>query len=193
MTYLPLAIALTVTATSATAHTGPDALGGFSQAFMHPLGSWAHIAVMFAVGLWAGYLGRRTAFVLPLVFALAMAGGIGLAMQGIALPAVELWLALSGISMGLLVALAVSPPLAISGIIIAALAVFHGHAHGGGLTEMAEPYPFAAGLIAGAVALQACGAFLGLFAKFKIGEFVVRATGLGIAAFGVTVLNAFMN
>ena len=193
MSYLPLAFVLTAISTAAVAHTADGTIAGFGDGFLHPLSAWAHIAVMFAVGLWAGFLGRRAAVALPLIFALAMAGGMALAMKGIALPAVELWLALSGIAMGLMVALAVSPPLAVSGVIVAALAMLHGHAHGGGLTEMANPYPFAAGLIAGAVTLQMSGVALSLFAKFKSGEFVVRATGLGIAAFGVTVLNAFMN
>ena len=131
---LMLSAALTLISTEPViAHTG-GITGGLFSGFFHPITGWDHVVAMVAVGLWGAFLGRPAIWILPVVFPLVMAIGGALGILGVPLPQVETGIAVSAIVLGLVVALAVRPPLWIAAVIVGIFAIFHGHAHG---TELA--------------------------------------------------------
>lgn len=183
----PAALALPLTflaVTAAQAHTGAGHAGGFASGFMHPILGWDHVVAMVAVGLWAAFLGRPAIWLLPVVFPLVMALGAAAGILGLPLPAVEAGIALSGVVLGLMVALAVRAPIWVAGVIVGAFAIFHGHAHGTELPQAANPFAYGTGFVLGTGLLHLAGIALGLLTASTAGRTVVRAIGLAIAATG---------
>jgi urease accessory protein len=181
------ALALLV-ASAAHAHTVAGAGGGFASGFTHPLFGFDHVVAMVAVGLWGAVLGAPAIWLLPVVFPLVMALGGALGVAGVPLPAVETGIALSGVVLGLLVALAVKAPLWVAAVIVGVFAVFHGHAHGTELPGAANPYAYAAGFVVGTGLLHLAGIAIGGLTQTRNGALAVRAAGLVIAAIGAAFL-----
>jgi len=182
------ALAVALAATAAQAHVEEGAVGGLVSGFLHPLLGWDHVIAMVAVGLWGAFLGRPALWILPVIFPLVMALGGAAGIAGVPLPAVETGIALSGVVLGLMVALAVRAPLWVAGVIVGAFAVFHGHAHGTELPGAANPATYAIGFVIGTGLLHLAGIALGLLTASEAGRIVVRATGGLIAAFGAAFL-----
>jgi urease accessory protein len=182
------AILVLLAATAAHAHSEAGVAGGFASGFTHPLLGFDHVVAMVAVGLWGAFLGAPAIWLLPIVFPLVMALGGALGVAGVPLPAVETGIALSGVVLGLLVALAVRAPLWIAAVIVGAFAIFHGHAHGTELPSAANPYAYAAGFVIGTGLLHLAGIAIGGLTQTKSGTLAVRAAGLVIAAVGAAFL-----
>jgi urease accessory protein len=142
---------------AASAHVGAGTTASFAAGFAHPLGGLDHVAVMVAVGLWAALKGGRALWLWPLAFVSVMVVGALLGMAQIQLPFVEPAILASVVAIGLLVALAVDCPLWVGAAIIAAFAVFHGHAHGTEIPESANGVHYLAGFAAATVLLHAAG------------------------------------
>ena len=176
--------ALSLLAPSAGAHTGEGIDTGFASGFWHPILGWDHVVAMIAVGLWGVFLGRPAIWILPVVFPLVMAVGGAMGVAGIPLPAVEIAIALSGVALGLLVALAVKAPNWVAATIVGAFAIFHGHAHGVELPEAFSPYGYAAGFVVGTGLLHLAGILFGHLAKVPYGIYAVRVAGVVIAMVG---------
>jgi urease accessory protein len=123
---------------TASAHTETGAVGGLISGFLHPLTGLDHVVAMVAVGLWGVFLGAPAVWLLPVIFPGVMALGGALGVLRAPLPGVEAGIALSGVILGLMVALAAKPPLRIAGAIVGLFAIFHGHAHGTELPEAAN-------------------------------------------------------
>jgi urease accessory protein len=185
---LLLAALALLAATAAEAHTAAGAGGGFASGFTHPLFGFDHVVAMVAVGLWGAVLGAPAIWLLPVVFPLVMALGGALGVLGVPLPAVETGIALSGVVLGLLVALFVRAPLWVAAVIVGAFAIFHGHAHGTELPEAVNPYAYAAGFVVGTGLLHLAGIAIGGLTKTKEGTWAVRAAGVVIAAVGAAFL-----
>jgi urease accessory protein len=117
-----------------------------------------------------------------------MALGGALGVVGVPLPAVETGIALSGVVLGLLVALFVRAPLWVAAVIVGAFAIFHGHAHGTELPDAANPYAYAAGFVVGTGLLHLAGIAIGGLTRTKEGTWAVRAAGVVIAAVGAAFL-----
>ena len=179
---------LAAAAGPAGAHTGEGLQGGLVSGLTHPLFGWDHVVAMVAVGLWGAFLGRPAIWILPVVFPVVMALGGALGVRGVPLPAVEAGIALSGVILGLLVALAVKAPLWVAGVIVGAFAVFHGHAHGTELPEAASPYAYALGFVVSTGLLHLAGIALGFLTERPWGAWAVRGVGVGIAAVGAAFL-----
>ena len=179
-----LLLALVLTASTAAAHTAEGVAGGFQSGFAHPLLGWDHVIAMVAVGLWGAFLGAQAIWLRPVVFPLVMAIGGAMGVLGIPLPAVETGIALSGVVLGLLITFAVRAELWIAAVIVAAFAIFHGHAHGTELPEAANPYSYAIGFVIGTGLLHLCGIGLGTLTATRWGSYAVRGTGALIAAIG---------
>lgn len=181
---LPLALAVLALQTGvAQAHTSSGA-GGFASGFAHPILGWDHVVAMVAVGLWGAVLGRPALWLLPLVFPLVMALGAAAGILGLPLPAVETGIALSGVVLGLMVALAWPAPLWVAALITGAFAIFHGHAHGTELPGTAGPLAYGLGFVLGTGLLHMAGIGFGLLWTSPRGRLAVRAAGLAIAAAG---------
>ena len=109
-------------------------------------------------------------------------------MAQVPLPAVEVGIAVSGIVLGLMVALAARPPLPVAALIVGAFAVFHGHAHGAELPAAAHALAYSLGFVVSTGALHVAGIGLGLLVRWPAGRWAVRATGLLIALVGLAYL-----
>lgn len=186
VTGLLAAIAFSVS--PAFAHTGSTS-GDFLGGLAHPLFGPDHLVAMVAVGLWGAFLGPPAIWLLPIVFPLVMAVGGVIAIVGIPLPGVELWIALSAIVLGLMVALAARPRLWMAALLVGAFAIFHGYAHGSELPPGTDAVAYSVGFVAATGLLHLCGITFGLLARWPGGRIAVRAAGGAIALAGVAFLS----
>ena len=178
-------------ATSALAHEGGGAVGGFLSGFTHPIFGWDHVAAMVAVGLWGAFLGSPAIWLLPVVFPLVMALGGAFGIVGVPLPAVEIGIAASAVVLGLLIAFKARPPLWAAAIVVGAFAIFHGHAHGTELPEAVYPLIYAVGFVIATGLLHLCGIAFGLLVRWPAGKVAVQAGGGAIAVAGLAFLTGF--
>lgn len=174
------------------AHAAEGLAGGFINGFMHPANGLDHVVAMVAVGLWGVFLGQPAIWLLPVVFPLVMAFGGALGVLGIPVPAVETGIAVSAIVLGLMVLLAVRPPIAVAAIIVALFAIFHGHAHGTELPGAANALTYSLGFVIATGLLHLAGIAFGFLAHWPVGKIVVRAGGGGIALVGVAFLTGIL-
>lgn len=172
----------------AAAHVEGGLAGGFTGGFLHPLLGPDHVVAMVAVGLWGAFLGAPAIFVLPIVFPLVMAFGGVLGILGLPLPGVEAGIAVSAVVLGLMVALAAKPHLAIAAILVGAFAIFHGYAHGAELPDGADAVAYSAGFVIATGLLHLAGIAFGLLAQWPAGRIAVRAAGSAIAVAGLLFL-----
>lgn len=172
----------------AEAHTGEGLAGGFGAGILHPISGLDHVVAMVAVGLWGAFLGKPALWILPVVFPLVMALGGVLGVAGVPVPAVETGIALSGIVLGVLVALAARLPLAAAGAIVAVFAIFHGHAHGTELPNAANALAYSIGFVIATGILHLGGIAFGALEKFPQGKLAVRGLGVVIALVGAGFL-----
>lgn len=185
---LPLAGFLLLFSTGAWSHTGEGVVGGFVSGFLHPVFGWDHVVAMVAVGLWGAFLGRPAIWTLPIVFPLVMAFGGGLGVLGVPVPYVEAGIAASALMLGLMVMLAVKPPLWFASVLVGMFAIFHGHAHGTELPAAANALSFAVGFVLATGLLHLAGIAFGLLVKWPWGRHAVRLAGGLIAAAGAAFL-----
>jgi urease accessory protein len=175
---------LALSSQSAFAHTETGVAGGFLSGFTHPIFGLDHLVAMVAVGLWGAQLGSPAIWVLPIAFPAVMAIGGLLGVMQVPLPAVEVFIAASAIILGIMVAFAARPPLVIAGLIVAAFAIFHGHAHGMELPEAANPLAYGVGFVLATGLLHLCGIVIGLLVAWPVGARAVQVCGALIALLG---------
>lgn len=183
---------LSIATLPALAHSTADMGGGFTAGFMHPLLGPDHVVAMVAVGLWGAFLGRPALWVLPVVFPLVMALGGVLGVLGVPLPGVEIGIALSAVLLGAMVAFAVRPPLWLAGLMVAAFAVFHGHAHGTELPHESSPLVYSLGFVVATGMLHLAGIGFGALVQSPAGRIAVRAAGAAISVVGLVFLQGAM-
>lgn len=178
-----------VTAT-AYGHPGhPEHESGLLAGLTHPLLGIDHLLAMVTVGLLAAQIGGRALWALPAAFVGSMLLGGICGVQGWSLPGVEYGIALSIVLFGLAVALnrkiALAAPLAFAGL----FGVFHGHAHGVEMPQLANPVLYAVGFIAATIALHAIGVVGGRLAiRSAQGATALRFSGAAIALAGLFFL-----
>ncbi len=148
---LPMSLLLLLAATAtATAHPGHDGAPGHAldaaARFLHPFTGVDHLLVMLAVGFLAMRLGGRALWALPAAFLTMMTAGAALGSAGVALPSVELGIALSVIGAGAVIAVGARPSTATGAALAGFVALFHGHAHGSelGASSITAMAPFVA-------------------------------------------------
>jgi len=171
--------------TAAHAHAGDGVGGGLVSGFAHPLLGPDHVLAMVSVGIWGAQLGAPAIWMLPIGFPLIMAGGGALGVLGAPLPATELLIALSVLTLGALIARAKQLPLAAAFAIIAVFAIAHGHAHGVELPLAADAVAFSVGFVTATGMLHAFGVGIGLFIKWPLGALAIRCLGGLIALIGL--------
>lgn len=184
------AISLLLLAAAAHAHIGHGTVGAgdFTDGLLHPVTGLDHVVAMVAVGLWGAQLGRPAIWILPITFPLVMALGGFAGVIGAPLPGVVIGIALSGIILGSMVAAALTPPLWVATLIVAAFAIFHGHAHGSAMPLAGAPLAFGAGFVVATGMLHLCGIAIGLLIRWPFGAALIRAGGGVIAAVGAFYL-----
>jgi len=185
---LGVVAALLAASSAAQAHTFGAAGAGFAAGLIHPFGGIDHLLAMLAIGFWAAQQGGRSRWVLPGAFLAAMASGAALALAGVALPAVEAGVAASVLVLGLLVAAAARPSLAMAATLTALFAVLHGHAHGGELPMAASPWLYGLGFVVATAALVGLGTAVAGASRVAGRAWVARGAGAGVAAAGLALL-----
>jgi urease accessory protein len=183
-------LALIAGSSRAFAHGGGDVASGFTGGFAHPLFGPDHVAAMVAVGLWGAILGPPALWLLPVAFPLVMASGGVLGIVGVPIPGVEIGIAVSAIILGVMVAFSVRAPLAVALALVAAFAVFHGHAHGAELPAGSDAIAFSAGFVVATGLLHLCGIGIGVTMRWPAGRVAVRLAGGVIAVAGIVFLRA---
>jgi urease accessory protein len=154
---VPIAALLMVAAGPAIAHVGHGSTTSFTAGLGHPFGGVDHLTVMVMVGLWAGLKGGRALWVWPAVFVGVMLVGGVAGMESVPVPFVEPGILASVVALGLLVALAVDLPVAVGAGILAAFALFHGHAHGSEVADTLNGVEYMAGFALATAALHLAG------------------------------------
>jgi urease accessory protein len=152
-----LATILALIPTAAFAHTGHGDTAGLLHGFMHPIGGLDHVLAMVAVGVFAVVLGGRALWLVPASFVAMMVVGFGLGVSGVALPYVELGIALSSVVIGFAAALGRPMPVAAAMALAGVFAVFHGHAHGAEMPAGALGLEYAFGFVLATTALHLAG------------------------------------
>jgi urease accessory protein len=122
------------------------------------------------------------------VFPLVMAFGGVLGILGVAIPGVEIGIAVSAVLLGMMVALGARPPLWIAAALVGIFAIFHGHAHGTELPAGADAVAYAVGFVVATGLLHLAGIAFGLLARWPMGKMAVRTAGGVIALAGVLFL-----
>lgn len=187
---LAATIALALTPAPALAHDGTGLAGGFVSGFRHPLVGLDHLLAMVSVGIWGAFLGRPLVIALPVLFPGAMVVGAGAAMAGVSFPPVEYGIALSVVTLGLLILLAVRAPVIIACGVVALFALCHGYAHGTELPAAADPIGYSMGFVLCTGLLHVAGIALGLLKAVPNGVTALRAGGGLIACAGLWFLSA---
>ena len=155
---------------------------GFASGVAHPLAGLDHILAMIAVGLWAAQLGGRAYWSVPLAFVGMMVVGTVFAMAGLALPAVEPGIAASVLILGLLIAFSARMAIPLGMVLVGVFALFHGHAHGTELPQVASAASYGLGMLLATIGLHATG--LGAGILFQRAAVLLRIGGAMIAAAG---------
>ena len=172
----------------AWAHIKSGQAGGFTSGLSHPISGFDHVLAMIAVGLWGAQLGAPALWVLPVVFPMMMACGGMLALMGLAVPGVEVGIAVSAVVLGGLVLGKVRLPLAAALLVVAFFAVFHGHAHGTELAPGQNALLYSLGFVICTGLLHGVGIAIGLANRWKVGRWVLRAAGAVVLGGGVFFL-----
>jgi len=173
---------------AALAHTQGGEAVGLLSGLRHPVSGLDHIVAMVAVGLWGAQLGKPSIWLLPVTFPMVMAFGGMLGLMGLALPGIEIGIAVSAIILGVMVGWEVRPPLWVAAVVVGFFAIFHGHAHGAELPAGADALLYSIGFVVATGCLHAAGIGIGLIHRWPVGKVTLRATGVAVALVGVCFL-----
>src|SRR5436305_14889274 len=109
-------------------------------------------------------------------------------MFGVAVPPVEIGIAVSVLVLGLCIALPIRAPVWAASLVVATFAVFHGYAHGKELPSAADPVSFSAGFVLVTGFLHVSGICLGTLNTRPHGVVATRSLGGVIAVLGAWFL-----
>ena len=180
------AILLLVASSATFAHPGHN-VSGLAAGLMHPFSGLDHLLAMVAVGLWAAQGGGRKIWLLPATFMTMLAVGAGIAMQWQSLPMVEPGIAASVLALGLLIALSLQFPVALSMAITALFGLLHGYAHGLELPASAAPVEYALGFLSAMATLHLGGIAVGVATR-NCYALLAKILGVVIATSGAYLL-----
>ena len=170
---------------SAFAHVQKGEAAGFLSGLKHPVSGLDHVLAMVAVGLWGAQLGAPAVWVLPVAFPMVMAFGGMLGLMGVPLPGIEYGIAASAILLGIAVMFELRPPLAIAAFVVAAFAIFHGHAHGTELPPGQSGLLYSMGFVIATGCLHGVGITIGTVHRWVWGQRLLRLAGGVVLAGGV--------
>ena len=179
---------LLLAASPVYAHPLHGAVGGLGGGLLHPLLGIDHLLAMLAVGVWAAQLGGSALWKVPLAFVCTLLLGAGIGLVGISLPMIEPMVAASVVVLGLAISVRANLPPWLASLLVAAIALFHGHAHISALPVGASVLGYVAGFALTTVLLHG----IGIAAGYRLHRFargsLLRAGGIGLAGVGVCLL-----
>ena len=164
----------------AEAHTFGSQGAGLMAGLTHPFVGLDHLLAMIAVGIWAGQLGGRAVWLIPLTFVSVMAAAATLASFGLLLPLMEPAIACSVLVLGLLIAGSVRLPTSVGALLVSLFAVFHGYAHGLELPQAASPILYGAGFVLATALLHGLG--IGFASNSRQHKMLQRIAGYSLIA-----------
>ena len=173
-------LAYVATLPVAEAHTFGSQGAGLMAGLTHPLVGLDHLLAMIAVGIWAGQLGGRAVWLIPLTFVSVMAAAASLASFGLLLPLMEPAIACSVLVLGLLIAGSVRLPTSVGAFLVGLFAVFHGYAHGLELPQAASPILYGAGFVLATALLHGLG--IGFASNSRQHKMLQRIAGYSLIA-----------
>ena len=186
---MALLLGLMITlAPAARAHVESGGAGSLISGLLHPVTGLDHVVAMVAVGLWGAVLAAPAIWLLPVAFPMVMAFGGLIGLLGLPLPGVEVGIAISGMVLGLLVALERPVPLAVAMALVGVFALFHGYAHGRELPDGANALLFSLAFVAATGLLHLVGILLGELRRWPVGRRLVQLVGAAITISGVWFL-----
>ncbi len=147
--------------TAAFAHQEADG-SGFLAGLTHPIFGLDHLLAMVSVGILSAQLGGKSIWRIPALFVAAMIGGGVIGAYQIALPYIEIGIALSVLLLGVAIYRSnhKTRPVYIM-TFVAFFGVFHGHAHGMEMPNSASPVFYTFGFICSTATLHLIGVFMG--------------------------------
>lgn len=181
-----LAATLAAAASTAFAHPGHGAEGGFAAGFLHPIGGLDHILAMLAVGLWAASFEGKARWALPAAFIGMMTIGFVFGLNTNTIAMTEQGIAASVLVIGLAAAWLQRLPIIAAAAMVGIFALFHGLAHGA--ETSGEAVGFATGFVISTALLHAAGFLAG--AAFRQNIWLTRSLGTAIGSFGLYLLLA---
>ena len=186
---MPVALLL---AFPAHAHPLHGDVAGLAGGLLHPLSGIDHLLAMVAVGIWAAQLGGSAVWKVPLTFVITMLLGAAVALSGVGLlqieSAVEPVIAASVLVLGLVISLQVRLLPWLASLLVAAFALFHGHAHMAELPGAASALGYVIGFALMTTLLHGAGIATGYLLQRHASAALLRAGGMGVAGFGVWLL-----
>ncbi|MFV0664025.1 HupE/UreJ family protein [Denitromonas sp.] len=182
-----LALVLAGCAGSAMAHGG-HAGAHFGAGLAHPFSGLDHVLAMLAVGMVATQCPGHGRWLLPAGFVMAMLAGAGLGALGVALPGVEVGIAVSVVVLGAWLALGRSASLWVMLPLVGVFALFHGAAHFDEAGN-ASLVRYAAGFAVATATLHGVGYLLARWApRSLLATRAKRAAGMTMAGVGLVLL-----
>ncbi len=177
---------LLIAAPFAEAHSGL-AQNGFMSGLSHPLLGLDHLLAMFAVGIWAGRIGGKMSWSLPLVFIFIMSvSAIGA--QGLgSMLLIENGIAVSLLLLGLFIVFAIKLSAVIGLMTVSLFAVFHGVAHGAEWPLAVSPIWYVSGFVISTALLMGAGVKTGVVSADRF-QLFIRVVGMLIASTGGWIL-----
>ena len=183
-----VALILVAAATPLVAHEREGQALGFLTGLQHPISGLDHVLAMISVGLWGAQLGAPALWLLPIAFPMVMALGGFLGLVGIAVPGIEVGIALSAIVLGVAVMREAKPPLAAAVALVAVFAIFHGHAHGTELPAGQNGLTYSIGFVVATGCLHGLGIVIGLLHRWPAGRIALRISGAVVTLAGFMFL-----
>jgi urease accessory protein len=183
--------AATLAPAAALAHPGHADQSGFVHGFLHPIAGLDHILAMVTVGILAYQIGGRALWLVPSAFLAVMAAGGLLGAAGMSFYFVEPGIAASVVVLGIIVALALKPPVAVAMAVVALFAVFHGYAHGVEAPLDGSTAAYGAGFLLATALLHAAGVAPGMLVgriSERQGQIGYRLAGSAVALTGLVIL-----
>lgn len=160
---------------------------GLLSGLAHPVIGLDHLAFIVAMGVATGIASLNP--VMPVVFIVASTLGVGLHVQGVALPAVELVVAASVLLIGALIAAGRALPTGGWLALFALAGLFHGYAFGESIFG-AERAPLAAYLAGLAIVQTVLATGIALIVRRGTADMMhPRLAGAAIAGIGITILS----
>lgn len=168
----------------ASAHAGHGDIAGFGDGMVHVASGLDHMVAALAVGLWAMAWPIRRAWVLPVVYVLAMSAATWFGVGREAGPSLETMLVATIIVLGGLVATSRHMPAVAAALVVAVFGAIHGYAHGAEAGTSGSIPMYIVGLASATLALHVAGMGIGLMARLA-SRWGMRVAGAAIAAAGV--------
>lgn len=142
---------------SAQAHNVATLTYSFTDGFVHPWFGVDHILALSAIGFWAGLAGKRTLWLLPGCFMIAMIIGALLNFSGLVLNDMEIWVSFSVLLLGVLLFSNAIIPIALAATTVTAMALGHGYVHAAEISSNAHAPSYALGFLAATACLHGIG------------------------------------